>query len=114
MYDLNKKLLTRFLADINGKEMGDLNIKPEELTIEAWDYIFLGAEYKPEIKIPEEKLKVKNHLHNLIIIILFCKIMRKEFLYWYPLDLRVSGKDLIKNHLTMALFNHAVTKRKRT
>ena len=42
--------------------MGDLHIKPEELTIEAWDYIFLGTEYKPEIKIPEEKLKVRNHL----------------------------------------------------
>lgn len=33
--------------------------------------------------------------------------MRKEFLYWYPMDLRCSGKDLIKNHLTMSLFNHA-------
>ena len=33
--------------------------------------------------------------------------MRAEFKYWYPLDLRCSGKDLIKNHLTMALFNHA-------
>lgn len=33
--------------------------------------------------------------------------MRKEFLYWYPMDLRCSGKDLIKNHLIMALFNHA-------
>ena len=28
-------------------------------------------------------------------------------MYWYPLDLRCSAKDLIKNHLTMALFNHA-------
>ena len=34
------------------------------------------------------------------------KIMRDEFLYWYPMDLRCSGKDLIKNHLTMSLFNH--------
>lgn len=33
--------------------------------------------------------------------------MRKEFLYWYPMDLRCSGKDLIKNHLIFALFNHA-------
>merc|ERR1719160_393796 len=32
--------------------------------------------------------------------------MRKEFRFWYPLDLRVSGKDLIQNHLTMALYNH--------
>lgn len=33
--------------------------------------------------------------------------MRNEFEYWYPMDLRVSGKDLIPNHLTMSLYNHA-------
>lgn len=33
--------------------------------------------------------------------------MRTEFEYWYPMDLRCSAKDLIKNHLTMSLFNHA-------
>ena len=33
--------------------------------------------------------------------------MRKEFEYDYPMDLRVSGKDLTSNHLTMALYNHA-------
>ncbi|AYV81977.1 MAG: leucyl-tRNA synthetase [Homavirus sp.] len=33
--------------------------------------------------------------------------MRNEFLYWYPVDLRVSGKDLISNHLTMCIYNHA-------
>jgi leucyl-tRNA synthetase len=32
--------------------------------------------------------------------------MREEFLYWYPLDLRVSGKDLMKNHLPFCLFQH--------
>lgn len=32
--------------------------------------------------------------------------MQNEFAYWYPIDLRVSGKDLITNHLTMMLFNH--------
>ena len=25
----------------------------------------------------------------------------------YPMDLRVSGKDLIQNHLTMCLYNHS-------
>jgi leucyl-tRNA synthetase len=33
--------------------------------------------------------------------------MRNEFEYWYPMDMRVSGKDLIRNHLTMSLYNHA-------
>ncbi len=32
---------------------------------------------------------------------------QKEFKYWYPIDLRVTGKDLIKNHLIMMLYNHA-------
>ena len=27
-------------------------------------------------------------------------------MYWYPLDLRVSGKDLVPNHLTYFLYNH--------
>lgn len=32
--------------------------------------------------------------------------LRQEFSYWYPVDLRVSGKDLIQNHLTYFLYNH--------
>jgi len=33
--------------------------------------------------------------------------MRNEFLYWYPVDMRNSGKELIPNHLTFFLFQHA-------
>jgi leucyl-tRNA synthetase len=55
-----------------------------------WDYIFLGIDndsFGSEIKpILDE--------------------MRAEFEYWYPLDLRVSGKDLVPNHLTMCIYNH--------
>lgn len=32
--------------------------------------------------------------------------MRQSFNYWYPMDLRVSGKDLVQNHLTFCLYNH--------
>lgn len=32
--------------------------------------------------------------------------MRNEFNYWYPLDSRHSGRDLIWNHLTFMIFNH--------
>lgn len=31
---------------------------------------------------------------------------RREFSYWYPLDFRNSGKDLLQNHLTFMVFNH--------
>ena len=65
-------------------------IKPEDLTAPVWDYIFLGGEAPSDCPIPIEKLQT----------------MRKEFEYWYPFDLRVSGKDLIQNHLTFCLYNH--------
>ncbi|HWG90055.1 MAG TPA: leucine--tRNA ligase [Candidatus Thermoplasmatota archaeon] len=31
---------------------------------------------------------------------------REEFEYWYPVDFRNSGKDLLQNHLTFFVFNH--------
>lgn len=33
--------------------------------------------------------------------------MRHEFEFWYPMDLRCSAKDLIRNHLIMTMYNHA-------
>lgn len=32
--------------------------------------------------------------------------MSAEFNYWYPLDFRNSGKDLVQNHLSFFIFNH--------
>lgn len=61
------------------------------MTIPVFDYIYLG---KDSNDVPVE-LKEKLDL------------LRKEFLYYYPMNLRSSGKDLIKNHLIFALFNHA-------
>lgn len=34
------------------------------------------------------------------------RALRAEFTYWYPVSLRVSGKDLIPNHLTYFIYNH--------
>lgn len=33
--------------------------------------------------------------------------MKNEFQFWYPVDLRSSGKDLIPNHLTYFIYNHS-------
>jgi len=76
-------------SDIEGKNVGELGIKAQDLKHEDWDYIFLKAPYT-QGAIEESKLKQ----------------LRESFEYWYPLDLRCSGKDLIKNHLTMSLYNH--------
>jgi len=63
----------------------------DQLTDQVFDYIYLRGKYPKKCGIPESKLKE----------------LREEFEYWYPMDLRVSAKDLIPNHLTMALYNHA-------
>lgn len=34
------------------------------------------------------------------------EMAKKEFQFWYPFDLRISGKDLIGNHLSYCLMTH--------
>ncbi|WP_309492909.1 leucine--tRNA ligase [Candidatus Hecatella orcuttiae] len=71
------------------------NIAPEQLTEEVFDYIFYGKG-----KLLETAGKVGLRPETL-------DAMRREFLYWYPVDLRNSGKDLVPNHLTFYIFHHA-------
>lgn len=75
-------------SDIYGDSPGSLGIKSNELDDSIWDYIFGHSNQAPD-SIAKDKLD----------------IMRESFLSKTPMDLRVSGKDLINNHLTMALFN---------
>ncbi|XP_056634645.1 leucine--tRNA ligase, cytoplasmic [Diorhabda sublineata] len=68
-----------------------LGIKPEQMTPDVWDYIFFKeAKYPEKCGIKKESLDKMKH----------------EFEYWMPFDLRVSGKDLVQNHLTYCIFNH--------
>ena len=62
-------------------------LKPEELTEELFDYVFLGK--------GEESVHPK------------AAELREIFLYWYPLDGRHSGADLVRNHLPFFVLNHA-------
>ncbi|KAL1875957.1 hypothetical protein VTK73DRAFT_9668 [Phialemonium thermophilum] len=78
-------------GDIYGKTPGISSkpIKPEQMTDAVWDYVFFRTD-TVQSDIPAEDLEA----------------MRREFSYWYPMDIRVSGKDLINNHLTFALYHH--------
>ena len=69
--------------DMFGKEPGALGVKPDQLTDDAWDYVFALRDRSdvPESTIPKETLQT----------------MRRHFDYWYPLDMRTSGKDLIQS-----------------
>ncbi|KAF8311791.1 leucine-tRNA ligase [Cantharellus anzutake] len=74
-----------------GDKPGLLGIQPEQLTDEVWDHILLeNSPFPSTSTIPHSSL---SHL-------------RSSLRYFYPLDLRSSGKDLIPNHLTFALYNH--------
>ncbi|KAI9741373.1 MAG: 2-isopropylmalate synthase [Cirrosporium novae-zelandiae] len=81
-------------TDRYGKTAGPLGVKPENMIDEVWDYIYARAELSDELV---KKSGIRKEA---------LQAMRREFSYWYPLDLRVSGKDLIQNHLTFWLYVH--------
>ncbi|XP_072941496.1 leucine--tRNA ligase, cytoplasmic isoform X2 [Epargyreus clarus] len=74
-----------------GNAENTLKIKPEDMTMEVWDYIFFK-----DAPVPKNTKIAKKSLD----------LMKKSFQFWYPVDLRASGKDLIQNHLTFYIYNH--------
>ena len=98
----DKEWLVESLADsviymafyIISKYVNKKEIDGNELTDEFFDYVFYGkndpVEIANKIKITKEKLEE----------------IRKEFLYFYPVDARHSGRDLVPNHLTFFVLNH--------
>jgi len=65
-------------------------LKADKLSKEFFDYVFLG-------KGSAEGTNVSKELAEEI---------RKEFSYFYPVDSRHSGRDLVPNHLTFFVLNH--------
>ncbi|KAK0526349.1 cytosolic leucyl tRNA synthetase [Tilletia horrida] len=75
----------------DGSKGSPLGINVEDCTDEFFDYIFTGGAWPANSKVPKEK----------------ADILLREFQYFYPMDVRSSGKDLIPNHLTFCIYNHA-------
>jgi len=98
----DKEWLVESLADsviymafyIISKYVNKKEINGNDLTDEFFDYVFYGKKDSGEIanktNITKEKLKE----------------IRDEFLYFYPVDSRHSGRDLVPNHLTFFVLNH--------
>jgi leucyl-tRNA synthetase len=76
---------------VNAKE-----ILAENMSDEFFDYVFYGKGNSDSVA---EKTKIT--LEKL-------EEIRKEFLYFYPVDSRHSGRDLVPNHLTFFVLNHVV------
>jgi len=76
------------------KILKEKKVPAEKLTDEVFDYVFLG---KGDL----EKISKSSGLEKGLV-----EGIRKEFEYFYPVDLRNSGKDLLQNHLTFYIFHH--------
>lgn len=76
--------------DFYGNEVGPLGITAEQMTDEVFDYIFQHKDDITSSDVPLESLQK----------------LRREFEYFYPLDVSISGKDLIPNHLTFFIYSH--------
>ncbi len=70
-------------------------IEAEKLTPDLFDYVFLGKG-NPEDVSRTSRLDLET-----------IRQLRQEFEAWYPNDLRFVGPDLVGNHATFFLFNHA-------
>eukprot|EP01112_Ceratiomyxa_fruticulosa_P016056 TRINITY_DN4815_c0_g6_i1.p1 TRINITY_DN4815_c0_g6~~TRINITY_DN4815_c0_g6_i1.p1 ORF type:complete len:1112 (+),score=284.52 TRINITY_DN4815_c0_g6_i1:32-3367(+) len=75
----------------DSSKIGPLGITPDQTNNEFWEHIFCNGPQPQNTNIPKESFD----------------LLRREFNYWYPVDLRVSGRDLIQNHLSFFLYNHA-------
>ena len=70
------------------KYLRDMN--PDDLNRAFFDKVLLDKD-SGEITVPEDKVKE----------------IQDEFNYWYPLDWRLSAKDLVGNHLSFLMFHHS-------
>ncbi len=79
---------------ILAKFVNEGKLKAENVTKELLDYVLLGIGNAKEVA-DSSKLSVE-----------LVEEIRRDFEYWYPVDLRSSGKDLVANHLLFFLFHH--------
>jgi leucyl-tRNA synthetase len=79
-------------GDVHGTKPGLLGIEASQMTDAVWDYVYCRSDSLPaDCPLPRDKADA----------------LRREFEYFYPMDMRTSGKDLIGNHLTFCIYVHA-------
>jgi leucyl-tRNA synthetase len=86
---------------INDNSIAELRNNYDHLKDSFFDYVFLGSG-------DSNQVAEDCNLDPLLL-----EKMRNEFCYFYPLDSRHSGRDLVPNHLSFFIFNHvAIFERK--
>ncbi|KAJ2505074.1 cytosolic leucyl tRNA synthetase [Coemansia sp. RSA 2052] len=74
---------------LDGSKIGPLGIAPQDMDYSAWDYVLQGKSLPPGHSKAAELAE-----------------LRRSYLYWYPVDIRSSAKDLVQNHLTFFMYIH--------
>ncbi len=74
--------------------VNDGTVTPDNLTREFFDYVLLN---KGDVK---SAASVSNISEGIV------KMIKNEFDYFYPVDSRHSGRDLVQNHLSFFVLNH--------
>lgn len=74
--------------------VNDGTVQSENLTKEFFDYVLLE---KGDVSLAASTSKLSEEVIN---------TMKKEFTYFYPVDSRHSGRDLVQNHLSFFVLNH--------
>ena len=77
---------------ILAKHINEGTLKAEHMTEDFLSYVLLGEGDLESLDTTLDREIVER--------------IRQDFLYWYPVDLRSSGKDLVANHLLFFLFHH--------
>ncbi len=72
----------------------EYQIKPEQLTPEFFDFVFLE---KGDIKELSKQTSIGENI---------LRVLQEEFLYWYPVDHRHTAIMHISNHLSFYIFHH--------
>ncbi len=91
--------IAKYLKDINSEDLNDAFFEKiffdNDINIDTIDKTQLNS---IGANIDDFRLKVDEDIINEI---------QNEFSYWYPLDWRLSAKDLVGNHLSFHMFHHA-------
>src|SRR5215208_4570370 len=80
---------------INENSLTNLHYNYNNLKDSFFDYVFLGRGDSDQVA------------QDCGLDPLLLERIRNEFRYFYPLDSRHSGRDLVPNHLSFFIFNHA-------
>jgi leucyl-tRNA synthetase len=86
--------LSRYISNNQDLQKNEDKILADNMNDNFFDYVLLGKN-DPDVVAAESKISIQ-----------LLEKIKNEFDYFYPVDSRHSGRDLVPNHLSFFIFNH--------